>query len=75
MKIPIGGLAGLGLMFMWASALYSWASLTSSSSTAIQTIGLVGAAITSLCGIVVSLYTDSLERKIADLTKTGDNHV
>jgi hypothetical protein len=57
-------LIGLGVMFMWASAIVAWSGLWTSDNLIAKTLGLLGACLVSVSGIAIFLYTSSLEERL-----------
>jgi len=63
------GLIGLGLMFVWCSALLYWVELANEYATWKQIAGTAGAAVVSLSCLAVVLYTGRQDQRIAELER------
>ncbi len=67
------GLIGLGVLFMWASAIVAWSGLWMSDDTIAKLLGFLGSCLVSASGIAVFLYTSSLEERVNNLTQRENN--
>ena len=60
-------LIGLGVLFIWGSALVSWVPWLNSVSIVTQAIAVIAVGITTASGISVLFYCDSLEQQVTHL--------
>ena len=60
------GLVGLGLMFMWGSALMTWMNLWESTSLLMKTLGLLGLALVTASGLAIAFYTNGIEQELKE---------
>lgn len=67
-------LVGLGLMYMWGTALVAWLDLWQSSQIGLRIIAFLGAALVSLSGIAISFYTNDLELKVKRLNERNERN-
>ncbi len=52
----------LGLMYMWGAVFFAWIDFWNSGQTWMRVLAFFGAALVSLSGIAIALYTSNLER-------------
>ena len=68
------GLIGLGLMFMWGSALMPWIDFSRSHHVAPQLMGFLGACLVSATGLATFLYVNFLEGEVKRLKERNETN-
>lgn len=67
-----GSWVGVGLLFMWGSALIAWVDLWNSANLGAKALGFIGGCLVSASGIAIAIYTSALEQKLNSLQQ--QNH-